>query len=121
MKINIIRGSNQIGGNIIEVATTSTKVLLDVGLELDDEKNKVLPVIEGLFDHKGYDAIIISHYHGDHLGLAYRAHPDIPLNIGEASYKAIKASDDYKGVESIKPAKMAVKSLRLSFLIKILH
>ena len=27
MKINILRGSNQIGGNIIEVATTSTKVL----------------------------------------------------------------------------------------------
>lgn len=50
MKINIIRGSNQIGGNIIEVSTTSTKVLLDVGLELDNEKNKELPDVAGLFD-----------------------------------------------------------------------
>lgn len=104
MKINIIRGSNQIGGNIIEVSTTSTKVLLDVGLELDEEKNKELPDVAGLFDHKGYDAIFISHYHGDHLGLAYKAHPDIPLYIGKSSYKVIKASDDYKGIESIKPA-----------------
>lgn len=108
MKIDILRGSNQIGGNIIEVATTSTKILLDVGLELDDGKNKELPDIEGLFDYKGYDAIIISHYHGDHLGLAYKAHPDIPLYIGEASYKAIRASDEYKGVESIKPTDFIV-------------
>ena len=25
----------------------------------------------GLFDSKGYDAVFISHYHGDHMGLAY--------------------------------------------------
>ena len=73
-------------------------------MELDDEKNKVLPDIKGLFDYKGYDAIFVSHYHGDHLGLAYKAHRDIPLYIGEASYKAIRASDEYKDVESIKPA-----------------
>lgn len=110
MRIKIIRGSNQIGGNIIEISTTSTKVLLDVGLELDDEKNKELPDLAGLFDHKGYDAIIISHYHGDHLGLAYNAHPDIPIYIGESSYKVVKASDDYKGIESIKPASFMVNN-----------
>ena len=79
MKINIIRGQNQIGGNIVEISTEKTKILLDVGLELDDEKNKTLPGIEGLFDYKGYDAVFISHYHGDHLGLAYKIHKDIPL------------------------------------------
>ena len=70
MKINIIRGQNQIGGNIVEISTDKTKILLDVGLELDDEKNKSLPKVDGLFDYKGYDAIFVSHYHGDHLGLA---------------------------------------------------
>ena len=30
MKIHIHRGQNQIGGNIIEIATDTTKILLDV-------------------------------------------------------------------------------------------
>lgn len=103
MKINIIRGRNQIGGNIVEITTEKTIILLDVGLELDDEKNKVLPNVEGLFDYKGYDAIFISHYHGDHLGLAYHTHKDIPVYMGEKSAKIIWASDAYKRVPSISP------------------
>ena len=47
MKINIIRGQNQIGGSIIEVSSKSTKIILDVGSSLDD-KEIVVPEIEGL-------------------------------------------------------------------------
>ena len=103
MKIQIHRGENQIGGNIIEVATERTKIILDVGLELDDEKNKTLPNIPGLFDYRGYDAVFVSHYHGDHLGLAYCVHKDIPLYMGEKSTRIIQASDAYKGVPTIHP------------------
>lgn len=103
MKIHIHRGQNQIGGNIIEISTARTKILLDIGLELDDEKNKKLPNIEGLFDSKGYDAVFISHYHGDHLGLAYNIHKDIPLYMGEKSAKIIQVSDAYKKTSSITP------------------
>lgn len=103
MKTIIHRGQNQIGGNIIEVATDNTKILLDVGLELDDEKNQELPKIEGLFDCAGYDGIFVSHYHGDHLGLAYYTHKDIPVYIGESSYNIIKASDHYKKQKTINP------------------
>ena len=102
MNIHIHRGQNQIGGNIIEIATKTTKILLDVGLELDDENNKSLPEIKGLFDYAGYDAIFISHYHGDHIGLAYYAHKDIPVYMGEASYNIIRASDQYKKKNTIK-------------------
>ncbi len=104
MKINIIRGQNQIGGNIIEISTETTKILLDIGLELDEEKNKQLPLIAGLFNYKGFDGVIISHYHSDHMGLAYKIHKDIPIYIGEASYKIIKASDGYKREETFTPA-----------------
>ena len=104
MEIKILRGQNQIGGNIVELSTLSTKILFDVGLELDDEKNKTLPDIKGLFDCKGYDAVFISHYHGDHLGLAYNIHKDIPLYIGEKSSRIIHASDNYKNVPTIIPA-----------------
>lgn len=70
MRIHIHRGQNQIGGNIIEISTDTTKILLDVGLELNDGENQPLPSVEGLFDSAGFDAIFISHYHGDHIGLA---------------------------------------------------
>lgn len=103
MKIHIHRGQNQIGGNIIEIATDTTKILLDVGLELNDNDNSSLPSIQGLFDYAGYDAIFISHYHGDHVGLAYHTHKDIPIYIGEASYNIIQASDNYKKISTIKP------------------
>lgn len=103
MKIHIHRGQNQIGGNIVEIATEKTKIILDIGLELDDEKNKVLPDIPGLFDHKGYDGVFVTHYHGDHLGLAYRIHKDIPLYMGEKSAGIIRVSDAYKGVPTLHP------------------
>lgn len=101
MNVHIHRGQNQIGGNIIEIATNTTKILLDVGLELDKEQS--LPEIQGLFDSAGYDAIFISHYHGDHIGLAYSVHKDIPIYIGELSYKIIKASDGYKKRKTVTP------------------
>lgn len=100
MKINIIRGKNQIGGNIVEISTDSTKIILDIGCELE-KNNDELPQIEGLFDYKGYDAVFISHYHSDHMGLAYEVCESIPIYMGEKSYKIIKASDEYKGVKNI--------------------
>ncbi len=103
MTIIVHRGQNQIGGNIIEVATDTTKILLDVGLELDDSDSGTLPDIQGLFDYAGYDAIFISHYHGDHIGLAYQTHKDIPIYIGEAGYNIIKASDNYKKIKTFTP------------------
>lgn len=103
MKTIIHRGQNQIGGNIIEISTDTTKILLDVGLELNDDTNQPLPEIPGLFDLAGYDAIFISHYHGDHIGLAYYAHKDIPIYIGQAGYNIIKASDHYKKKATITP------------------
>lgn len=103
MKIHIHRGQNQIGGNIIEIATDKTKILLDVGLELNDNNEQPLPKIPGLFDYAGYDAIFISHYHGDHVGLAYYTHKDIPIYIGKASYNIIQASDRYKKINTITP------------------
>ena len=103
MKIYIHRGQNQIGGNIIEIATNTTKILLDAGIELDDTNAQSLPKIQGLFDYAGYDAIFISHYHGDHVGLAYHTHKDIPIYIGKASYNIIQASDSYKKINTITP------------------
>lgn len=103
MEITIHRGQNQIGGNIIEISAGKTRILLDVGLELDKEETE-LPEIEGLFENPEFDAVFISHYHGDHLGLAYYIDKRIPIYMGEAGYRIVKAADGYKGNEPFSPA-----------------
>lgn len=104
MEVIVHRGKNQIGGSIIEVHTERTRILLDAGLEFDKEKNRRLPDVEGLFDRKGFDAVFITHYHSDHVGLVYKIHPEIPVYMGEDSCRILKASDKYKRKKCITPA-----------------
>ena len=97
MRINIMRGQNQIGGSIIEVSTASTRVLLDAGSELD-ETDPVAPPIEGLFSGKAtFQAAFISHYHGDHIGLCDKILPGIPIFIGKAAGRVTNAARAYMG------------------------
>ena len=103
MDVTVHRGKNQIGGSIIEVRAGETRILLDAGRELDDDGSGPLPELPDLFEHAGFDALFLSHYHGDHAGLAYDVHRDIPIYIGEASYRMIRVSDRYRKKESFTP------------------
>ena len=105
MKINVIRGQNQIGGSIIEVSSKNTKIILDVGSNLDD-KEIVVPKIEGLFKGEAkYDGVLISHYHSDHEGLATKILPEIPIYMGEKSYEIHKITREYIKKEYLKEPK----------------
>ncbi len=105
MEINIIRGQNQIGGSIIEISSKSTKIILDIGSNLED-KEIVAPEIDGLFKGETkYDGVLISHYHSDHVGLATRILPSIPIYMGEKSYQIHKVSNEYIGKEYLKEPK----------------
>lgn len=98
MKICIHRGQNQIGGSIIEISTRNTRIFLDVGIELDESENIAVPEIEGVFKgNKGCDAILISHYHPDHMGLLEFVLPEIPIYMGKKAYEIYEASADYRG------------------------
>ena len=106
MEINIIRGQNQIGGSIIEISSKNIKIILDIGSNLED-KEIVVPEIDGLFKGKAkYDGVLISHYHGDHIGLATRILPKIPIYMGEKSYEIYKVSNKYMGKEYLKEPKI---------------
>ena len=95
MEINIIRGQNQIGGSIIEISSKNIKIILDIGSNLED-KEIVVPEIDGL---------LISHYHGDHIGLATRILPEIPIYMGEKSYEIHKVTREYIKKEYLKEPK----------------
>ena len=98
MIVNIIRGQNQIGGSIIEISTDKTKIVFDVGINLDEREEIEIPKIDGLFcGKKKCDAIFISHYHSDHIGLLDYVLDDIPIYMGEKAYKIVKAANEYRG------------------------
>mgnify|MGYP001290717858 CR=1 FL=1 len=97
MTINIIRGQNQIGGSIIEVKSDTTRLILDAGLELDDTDAEA-PEVEGLFQGKpSCDAVLISHYHGDHIGLLEKVLPGIPIYMGAGAFSVSNAARGYLG------------------------
>ena len=106
MEINIICGQNQIGGSIIEISSKSTKIILDIGSNLED-KEIVVPEIDGLFKGEAkYDGVLISHYHSDHVGLATRILHDISIFMGEKSYQIHKVSNEYMRKEYLKEPKI---------------
>jgi ribonuclease J len=97
MRVKVHRGQGQIGGNIIEVDSGKTRIILDAGLELDDNGNIELPDVESLFGNRPADALFFSHYHLDHMGLADSINPQIPMYMGEGAYKVLRAAYRYMG------------------------
>ena len=101
MKIKIHRGQNQIGGSIVEIASSSTKIILDVGSELGESDPPAVPQIDGLFcGEPGYSAVFLSHYHIDHVGLADKILGGIPVYMGKEAFKIMRASNEYRDVRT---------------------
>lgn len=122
LEIKIYRGSRQIGGTCIEVKSGASRILLDMGMPLYDKhgadmqdglldgkdpadpadiaelkKLDILPDVDGLYQdgQPGFDAILISHSHGDHYGLVHFAHPGIPLVISEGARRMIETLNSF--------------------------
>lgn len=89
MKIRILRGTNQIGGSSVIIATENAKVVIDFGSELNDNPQKL--EVGGLTSGKSdIDAVFFSHNHGDHVGLIDTINNDIPIYMGNTSLELLK-------------------------------
>ena len=85
MKIIIHKGSHQIGGSITEIATDSARIVIDMGADLPNAKNtnQTNFRIDGVTTGKARcEGVLLTHYHGDHLGLFKEVLPGIPVYIG---------------------------------------
>ena len=94
MRTCIHRGAKQIGGSCIEVEADGKRLLLDLGLPLDAERNHVglLPPVEGLLEpSEGLLGVIVSHPHMDHYGLLGHVRPDLPVVMGAAGRRILEA------------------------------
>ena len=117
LELTIYRGSHQVGGTCIEMKSGSSRILIDLGMPLNDKDGKdflvdplkgkkewdakdisdlkksgILPDIKGLYqdDKKDFDAILVSHSHGDHYGLLHFANPEIPVVMSPGAQRLIE-------------------------------
>ena len=84
MKITIHRGTDQIGGSVAEYEHEGWKLFVDYGEQLLGVSKSILLDIEGLT--KGdisKSALLITHYHGDHIGCISQLPQELPMYMGE--------------------------------------
>ncbi len=117
MRLTIHRGCKEIGGSCVELATDSTKIIIDVGLPLVDAdrepfdrtayrdkslpellKAKVAPPVPGLFmEGNRPNAILLSHAHLDHVGLLEHTPEDVPVYATAGTSKMMLAGGVFAG------------------------
>ena len=85
MKIIIHRGTHQIGGISTEISTENSRIIIDMGDELSLDPNYVQsPLnIDGVTNDNGFcNAVLFTHYHGDHIGQMTHIKENIPMYSG---------------------------------------
>lgn len=88
MQIKVYRGTHQIGGCVTEIKTANARIIIDIGEELPSIERKVRRAIEidgvtnGIAD---CNAVLITHYHGDHVGMFESVLPNIPIYMGKVA------------------------------------
>lgn len=104
MEIRIIKGTNQIGGCITEVCTKNTKIIIDFGEDLPDETSSKKEEfhLPGLTEgRKSYDAVLITHSHGDHIGLINNIKSNIDIYVEECSKKIFDLTNAFTGGKKV--------------------
>lgn len=93
----IFRGSHQIGGCCSEFRLGKRRIVIDFGANLpgtddpdiDDEK-----LVQAVFGNKediaATDAVLFTHYHGDHVGLKRSVPESVPMYIGGTAKNIMK-------------------------------
>ena len=102
MNIIIHRGTHQIGGSAVEISTKTTRIILDMGDEFSLEADFIpRPLtIQGVTEGRGNcKGVLISHYHGDHLGQLKNVLSEVPIYMGELSKEIALIPAEYQDKE----------------------
>ncbi len=98
MQACIHRGSHEIGGSCVELRSSGQRLLIDLGLPLETsgDSARYVPAVRGL---DGSDpsllGVLISHPHIDHYGLLGHLSSSVPVGMGAASRRIIRAASPF--------------------------
>lgn len=85
MYITVHRGANQVGGCVTEYECSGYRIFVDYGDQLPGNERTDLH-IEGLTTGDcSRSVLLITHYHGDHVGLVAEVDPDVTIYMGRKS------------------------------------
>lgn len=93
----IHRGTNEIGGSILELNSGETKILFDFGIPLEsmDKQDFAIenykPNLKGLYCNEPieYKAVFLTHAHPDHYGLLELINPEIPIYVSKVTFNIL--------------------------------
>lgn len=95
MRITVHRGSREIGGTCIELASGASRIILDAGLPLESDlaNGPITPLVPGLYDENSpsVDGLFLSHAHADHSGLVSASQAQVPVWLTAGTSKMIFA------------------------------
>ncbi len=102
MKITIHRGANQIGGSVTEYEHKGWRLFVDFGEQLPGTPISEPLNIDGLTTGDiSRSAMLITHYHGDHIGNIHQIPSDVPIFMGELGLEIQKiATNQLKYIDS---------------------
>ena len=99
MYVTVHRGTQQIGGNLIEIGTDQTRLLFDAGANLpplDGPRTEDSFELDGLTrGEPTFDWVFLSHHHNDHCGLLGKLLPGIPVFAGEETKRILNVIADF--------------------------
>lgn len=92
MKVTVHRGTHQIGGCCTEIATEQTRILVDAGAPLPGEQSEPLcfPRV---------NAVLVTHYHGDHTGELGNLPVDTPIYMVESCKQILQTYRKRMGMQ----------------------
>lgn len=86
MNIKVYRGTHQIGGCVTEYEYHGWHLFVDYGEELPGGPQTGDLQVEGLtYGDISKSALLITHYHGDHIGCIPKLPKDLPIFMGRIS------------------------------------
>ena len=97
MNITIHRGTDQIGGCVTEYEYKGWKLFVDYGEQLPGAPKSKPLEIEGLTAGDiTKSALLITHYHGDHIGCIKELPKELPIYMGKLGRDIQLALSDYR-------------------------
>ena len=103
MNIKIHRGTHQIGGCVTEYEYDGWRLFVDYGEELPGgPKSGDLRIERLTHGDISKSALLITHYHGDHIGSITKLPVELPIYIGKVGREIqLVLSDHLNSVDGI--------------------